>query len=145
MDIRRATTVFQILSASRLYDAPANPDWARRFHDNHGHHLFLAYGTEDRASKTEPIGFVSGVETVHPDKGTEMLLYELGVAEPHRRRGVGTALVHALAEYARSHGCYGMWVGVDPDNEAALATYAKAGARDEGRFAMLGWAFRKNV
>ncbi|WP_263170206.1 GNAT family N-acetyltransferase [Streptomyces sp. SCSIO ZS0520] len=143
MEIRRATTVFQILSASRLFDARADPDWARRFHDNPGHHLFLAYdnGAENRASKSDPVGFVSGVETIHPDKGTEMLLYELSVDEPHRRRGIGTALVRALADYARTHGCYGMWVGVDPDNAPALATYAKAGARDEGRFAMLGWGF----
>ncbi len=32
---------------------------------------------------------VSGVELTHPDKGTEMFLYELGVAERFRGRGIG--------------------------------------------------------
>ena len=39
------------------------------------------------------MGFVSGVEVTHPDKGTEMFLYELAVDEPFRRRGIGRALV----------------------------------------------------
>jgi ribosomal protein S18 acetylase RimI-like enzyme len=41
------------------------------------------------------LGFVSGIETTHPDKGTEMFLYELSVEEEARRRGVGTKLVQA--------------------------------------------------
>ena len=83
----------------------------------------------------------SGVETTHPDKGTEMFLYELSVAAHARRRGVGAALVDALADFARSRGCYGMWVGVDLDNDAALATYTRSGAISEGTFAVLGWHF----
>ena len=71
---------------------------------------------------------ISGVETTHPDKGTEMFLYELGVDEDARRQGVATALVNALAALARERGCYGMWVGVDTDNAAARATYRRAGA-----------------
>ena len=67
---------------------------------------------------------MSGVETTHPDKGTEMFLYELAVASEHRRRGIGPALVEALAALARERGCYGMWVGTEPGNAAALATYA---------------------
>jgi ribosomal protein S18 acetylase RimI-like enzyme len=76
-----------------------------------------------------PVGFVTGVETTHPDKGTEMFLYELGVDEAARRRGVGTALVEALATLARERGCYGMWTGTETDNVAAQRTYERAGAR----------------
>lgn len=47
-------------------------------------------------------GFVSGVETTHPDKGTEMFLYELSVHPDHRGRGVATALVAALEALARA-------------------------------------------
>ena len=37
-----------------------------------------------------PVGMVTGVETTHPDKGTEMFLYELSVdVGPHRRRQPG--------------------------------------------------------
>lgn len=49
----------------------------------------------------EPVGFVSGVETTHPDKGTGMFLYELAVAADHRRQGTGLALVRRLAQLAR--------------------------------------------
>jgi hypothetical protein len=34
-----------------------------------------------------------------------------------------------------------MWVGVDTDNDPALATYRSAGAKDDGVFAMLTWDF----
>ena len=78
------------------------------------------------------VGFVSGVEVTHPDKGTEMFLYELAVDEPFRRRGIGRALVERLAALAREAGCYGMWVITDDDNAAARATYEGSGwgARD---------------
>jgi ribosomal protein S18 acetylase RimI-like enzyme len=82
---------------------------------------------------------ISGVEMTHPDKGTEMFVYELGVAPEARLRGVGTALVEALAAVARERGCYGMWVGTEPDNEAALATYRRGGANEEAPFVLLSW------
>jgi ribosomal protein S18 acetylase RimI-like enzyme len=111
-----------VLRAAELFDSAPRPQWTRRFLHAPGHHLLLAMEGE------QPVGFVSGVETTHPDKGTEMFLYELSVAPAHRRRGVATALVAALRERARERGCHGMWVGVEPGNEAALATYRAAGA-----------------
>src|SRR5918996_84441 len=88
-------------------------------------HPLVAY---DGASR--PLGFVSGVEVTHPDKGTEMFLYELAVDEPVRRRGIGRALVEALATVARERGCYGMFTLADDDNGAARAAYASAGGRE---------------
>ena len=88
-----------------------------------------------------PVGFVSGVETAHPDKGTEMFLYELSVAEPDRNQGIGRALVGELAALARARGCYGMWVGTEPDNAAALAAYRAAGASEPEAFVSLEWRF----
>ncbi len=78
---------------------------------------------------------------LHPDKGAEMCLYELSVDEGFRRRGIGRALTLALVAEARRRGCYGLWVGVDRDNDAALATYRSAGASDDGDFTMLVWGF----
>ena len=88
-----------------------------------------------------PAGFISGVETTHPDKGTEMFLYELSVSEHHRNRGIGRTLVAALAELAHARGCYGMWVGTEPDNAAALAVYKAAGAASPEPFVTLEWDF----
>ncbi|MDP9884299.1 ribosomal protein S18 acetylase RimI-like enzyme [Sinomonas atrocyanea] len=116
----------RLTAASDLFDAPVTEAGAREFLTKPGHHLLLAETADGRA-----IGFVSGVETAHPDKGTEMFLYELAVDEGWRRRGVASHLVNALAEIAREAGCYGMWTAADRDNEAALATYRSTGARLE--------------
>ncbi|WP_406395172.1 GNAT family N-acetyltransferase [Streptomyces sp. NBC_00887] len=135
MDIRRATTVAELLAAQHLYDGPAREEWAFRFLAAHGHLMLVAY------VDGVPAGFVSGIEMLHPDKGTEMCLYELSVDAAYRRRGIGRALTEALAAVARERGCYDMWVGVERDNDAAMATYRSAGACEDGVFAMLTWKF----
>ncbi|UQX01231.1 GNAT family N-acetyltransferase [Streptomyces sp. RerS4] len=133
MDIRPARTPAELQAAEGLFDGPARPEWSARFLGSPGHVMLIAY------VDGVPAGMVSGVEMTHPDKGTEMCLYELSVDEGHRRRGIGRALTRALVDEAKARGCYGMWVGVDTDNEPALGTYDAAGAEDEGLFVMRGW------
>ncbi|MGX1882595.1 GNAT family N-acetyltransferase [Streptomyces sp. NPDC055287] len=133
--VRRATTVAELTAAEHLYDGPARPEWAERFLASPGHLMLIAY------VDGEPAGMVSGIEMSHPDKGTEICLYELSVDEAHRRRGIGRALTQALAEVAKERGCYDMWVGVERDNDAALATYRSTRAEDDGDFSMLTWTF----
>jgi ribosomal protein S18 acetylase RimI-like enzyme len=135
MDIRRATTVAELTAAEHLYDGLARAEWAERFLAAPGHLMMIAY--VDGA----PAGMVSGIEMLHPDKGSEMCLYELSVDEVYRRHGIGRALVEALLKVARERGCYDMWIGLDTDNDPALATYRSAGAKDDGVFAMLTWDF----
>ena len=112
-------------AASHLFDGPVRREWAVRFLDLPTHHLCLGW------IDGRPAGFVSGMEITHPDKGTEMLLYELGVDEAVRGRGLGTALARALAARAKERGCYDMWTLTDDDNAAARATYRTAGAATE--------------
>jgi len=125
-----------IAAASHLFDGPAKGDATQRFVDEPGHHILLALDDARR-----PVGMITGVETTHPDKGTEMFLYELAVDEGSQHQGIGTALVRALADLARTKGCYGMWVLTDDDNPAALATYRAAGRDEESRHVMLTWNF----
>ncbi|MET9377058.1 GNAT family N-acetyltransferase [Streptomyces sp. NPDC003035] len=136
MRIRRATTVAELMAAEHLYDSRPRAAWAERFLAAPGHLMLIAY-----AEDGFPAGLVSGIEMLHPDKGVEMCLYELSVDEGYRRRGVGRALTEALLAEARERGCYDAWVGVDTDNEPALATYRSAGAGDDGVFTMLTWEF----
>jgi ribosomal-protein-alanine N-acetyltransferase len=125
----------RVVEAAQLFDDPPRPDAVTRFLGDPHHHLLIAY------SAGAPIGFVSGVEVTHPDKGTEMFLYELAVDSGHRHHGVGTALVRALTELARSKACYGMWVLADDENAAAAATYRKAGGDVESQPVMFSWRF----
>jgi ribosomal protein S18 acetylase RimI-like enzyme len=126
-----------VAAAGHLFDGPPDTAATSRFLAEPAHHLLVAYDPHER-----PVGFVSGVETTHPDKGTEMFLYELAVDEPARRQGFGRALVEALAALARERGCYGMWVLTDDDNIAALMTYRAAGGREASRNVLLDWDFK---
>ena len=124
-------------AARALFDDAPEEQATRRFLAEPTHHLLVGY---DEVGA--PVGFVSGVELTHPDKGTEMFLYELGVDESARGRGVGRTLVEALTAAAREAGCYDMWVLADADNAAAQATYARAGGRESSRPVLLEWDFR---
>ena len=123
-----------VVAAQHLFDGPARRDATARFLAEPGSHLLVGY------VGGEPMGFVSGIEVTHPDKGTEMFLYELAVDEAHRRRGHGRALVRALAELARERGCTGMFVFVDDDNEAGRAVYRSAGGAEASRPWMVEWS-----
>jgi ribosomal protein S18 acetylase RimI-like enzyme len=127
--------VGRLVAASGLFDDPVTEAGAERFLGRDGHHLLLA------SIDGSDVGFVSGVETTHPDKGTEMFLYELGVDRAHRGRGVARALVAALRDLAIARGCCGMWVGTDRGNAAALAVYRSAGAAEPEPCVTLSWTF----
>ena len=134
MRIERVVDAVAVHAAADLFDAPPLAAATERFLADPTHPLLFAFDGGGRA-----VGMISGIETTHPDKGTEMFIYELGVAPAARLQGVATELVKALADLARRRGCYGMWVGTEPDNAAAQATYRKAGANEEAAFLLLSW------
>lgn len=134
----RREDVERVLAAAELFDYPPTEEFTGRFFSEPGHHLLVAFEGDQG---DEAAGFVSGVEVAHPDKRVEMFLNELAVREASRGRGIGAALVRALADLARERGCAGMWVLTDADNEAALATYRAAGAGSPSGQVMLEWAF----
>ncbi len=137
MEIRRLGhgDEHELVRVGPLFDDPLQPAAATRFLDSEDHHILVAYDGETVT------GFVTGIEMTHPDKGTEMFLYELAVDEHFRGKGYGTALVKALVAIARERHCYGMWVLTDEDNGPALATYGAAGATRESVPVMLSWKF----
>lgn len=76
----------------------------------------------------EPVGFVLAHDLPRRhDPPTKLLVYEVEVAEEHRSRGVGRALLEELARIARDRGIRHGWVLTDHDNDAALALYRSMG------------------
>lgn len=129
------TDVEAVIRARECFDYPPREAATRRFLTSADNHLLLAYVDD------EPAGMITGVELTHPDKGTEMFLYELGVRSEFRNVGIGRALVHALAILAIERGCYGMWVLTDDDNPAAIRAYTAAGGRLGAEARSIDWKF----
>ena len=73
------------------------------------------------------VGAAYGYELLRPEGRWIMLLCEIGVVEPQRRRGVGRALMDAFVAFARSKGHTKMWLFTDAGNEAARRLYEGAG------------------
>ena len=62
---------------------------------------------------------------------SEVYLYDLAVAEEHRRRGIATALIAALKAQAAAQGAYVVFVQADQGDDPAVALYAKLGVRED--------------
>jgi aminoglycoside 3-N-acetyltransferase I len=61
---------------------------------------------------------------------SEIYLYDLAVAESHRRRGIATRLIAELQRVASDRGAYVLYVQADPEDAPALALYDKLGLRE---------------
>lgn len=62
---------------------------------------------------------------------SEIYIYDLAVAEAHRREGIATALIQALSEIAVLRGAYVIFVQADHGDEPAIALYSKLGVRED--------------
>jgi aminoglycoside 3-N-acetyltransferase I len=86
-----------------------------------------------------PIGFVLAHELPrrHGDRA-KLFVYEVDVAETHRRRGIASALLSRLAELALERGIRTGFVLTEPDNGPANALYCTVGATET---ACVEWTF----
>lgn len=62
---------------------------------------------------------------------SEVYVYDLAVAEAHRRRGVATGLIERLRAVAHQRGAWVAFVQADHGDDAAIALYQKLGARED--------------
>lgn len=62
---------------------------------------------------------------------SEIYIYDLAVAEPHRREGIATALIERLKGIAAERGAYAIFVQADPGDAPAIALYTKLGIRED--------------
>ena len=62
---------------------------------------------------------------------SEIYIYDLAVAEPHRRKGIATALIEHLREIGSQRGVYVIYVQADYGDDPAIALYEKLGIRED--------------
>lgn len=62
---------------------------------------------------------------------SEIYIYDLAVAEHHRRRGVATAMIERLKALAAERGAWVIYVQADHGDDAAIALYTRLGARED--------------
>jgi aminoglycoside 3-N-acetyltransferase I len=61
----------------------------------------------------------------------EIYIYDLAVAEAHRRKGIATNLINKLKEVAHKKRAYIIFVQADPPDAPAVALYESLGTREE--------------
>lgn len=62
---------------------------------------------------------------------SEIYIYDLAVAEGHRRQGIATALIAKTTEIAAERGAWVVYVQADRDDEPAVALYTMLGNRED--------------
>jgi aminoglycoside 3-N-acetyltransferase I len=61
---------------------------------------------------------------------SEVYIYDLAVAEPHRRQGIATRLIEQLRAIARERGAWVIFVQADYGDDPAILLYDKLGVRE---------------
>ena len=81
---------------------------------------------------SEVIGGIAAYELQKfEQERSEIYIYDLAVAESHRRQGVATALIRELQKIAATRGAYVIFVQADYGDDPAIALYTKLGVRED--------------
>ncbi len=62
---------------------------------------------------------------------SEFYIYDLAVAEGHRRHGIATAMIQSLRRLAVERGIYVIYVQADHGDDPAAALYTRLGLRED--------------
>ena len=62
---------------------------------------------------------------------SEIYIYDLAVAEAHRRQGIATALIQKLQNIAAERGAWVIFVQADHGDAPAIGLYSKLGVRED--------------
>ena len=76
-----------------------------------------------------PVGYIVAYLLDRIDRQQQMMFfYEIGVAQSHRRRGIGKRMIGELKAICRKADVMKMWVPTGRSNDAATQLYASTGA-----------------
>lgn len=76
-------------------------------------------------------GLVAYVLEKFEQERSEIYIYDLAVAESHRRRGIATALIRLLQRIGKERGAYVIYVQADLVDEPAIRLYQSLGTRED--------------
>jgi ribosomal protein S18 acetylase RimI-like enzyme len=108
-----------------VFDNPVDPGLTAQFLADSRHHILVALDAGC------VVGMITAVDYVHPDKQPQLFINEAGVAESHRRWGIGRQLLEATLAHARTLNCTEAWVGTEIENLPARGLYESAGSMPE--------------
>jgi [ribosomal protein S18]-alanine N-acetyltransferase len=97
-----------------------------------GHREIFVADAEGR-----PVGLVSINE--REERAGFLHLFALDVAEPLRRRGIGTRLIGRVETEARARGLAGVYLEVGTDNVTARRLYERLGYEQDGAPFLNSW------
>ncbi len=84
------------------------------------------------SSAAQTVGCLAGyVLRKFEQARSEFYLYDLAVAEEHRRQGIATALIEELKRVCAQRGIYVIFVQADYGDDPAVALYTKLGLRED--------------
>ena len=116
----------EVLHAAYLMDETPDLAAARAYLADDRNVFLMAY------EGSEAVGFLRGTELGQlRSKRKQMFLYEIGVEESFRRRGIGKALITSLLRDCRELGFEEVFVFVDATNAPAVRLYLTTGALPE--------------
>lgn len=76
-------------------------------------------------------GLVAYVLEKFEQERSEVYIYDLAVAEAHRRKGIATGLINDLKKIAKQIGAYVIYVQADPEDVPAVKLYESLGTKEE--------------
>ena len=130
LEIKQITTISdsfiqdinKLIDEGKVWDA----EEGHKFVNNTDCILFVAYFNH------QPAGFVSGYRLQRFDKRkAEVLLYEIGVNEEFRQKGIAKQLIIRLREWAKEKEADEVWVLTNKSNILAMKLYTSAGGNQD--------------
>ena len=106
--------------------APPSRDYLSRLLD--GDH-FIALAAFDGQSVIG--GLAAYVLDKFEQQRSEIYVYDLAVAQTHRRRGAATAMIAELRRIAADRGAWVIFVQADQGDDPAIALYTRLGRRED--------------